>query len=83
MVYLTLIARAVFSLIYIMLIFLAVAPWLSLGRKDSWLAPLYAATDWLLNPIRAGLPPEKIGMDVSPYVALILVYLVQRVIFLL
>jgi uncharacterized protein YggT (Ycf19 family) len=81
MVYLTLIARIVFSLIYILLVFLAVAPWLSLGR-NSWLAPLYAATDWLLNPIRAGLPPEKIGYDVSPYVAIILVFLLQSVFFL-
>jgi uncharacterized protein YggT (Ycf19 family) len=78
MVYLTAFFRLLFLLAYVLLVFLAVAPWLSLGRKDHWLAPLYAVTDRLLNPIRAGLPPEKIGYDVSPYVAIILIYLIQR-----
>jgi uncharacterized protein YggT (Ycf19 family) len=78
MVHLNLILRIVFSLFYVLLAVVAVAPWLSRGRTDERLSFLYAATDWLLNPIRAGLPPAKIGMDVAPYVAIILLYLVQR-----
>jgi len=78
--YLNLILRIAFSLTYVLLVAIAVAPWLSRSRTDSWPRPLYAATDWFLNPIRAGLPPEKIGYDVSPYVAIILLYLVERLI---
>jgi uncharacterized protein YggT (Ycf19 family) len=77
MVDLNFFARAVFSLFYVLLVARAVAPWLSRSRTDNRLQLLYAATDWLLNPIRAGLPPGKIGMDVSPYVAIILIYLIQ------
>jgi uncharacterized protein YggT (Ycf19 family) len=81
MVYINLIARAVFSLFYVLLVVRAVAPWLSGSLPDNWLRWLSAATDWLLNPIRAGLPPEKIGYDVSPYLAIILLYLIQRAFF--
>jgi uncharacterized protein YggT (Ycf19 family) len=81
MVNLSLVFRALFSVIYILLVLTAIAPWLARSRTNSWVRPLYAATDWLLNPIRAGLPPEKIGMDVSPYVAIILLYLIQRTFF--
>jgi uncharacterized protein YggT (Ycf19 family) len=81
MVYLTLLFRLVFSLFYVLLVARAVAPWLSRSRTDSWLTLLNAATDWLLGPIRAGLPPEKIGYDVSPYVAIIVLYLIQRALF--
>ena len=80
MVYLNLISRFVFSLFYVLLAVVAVAPWLSRGRADGRLSFLYAATDWLLNPIRTGLPPEKIGYDVAPYVAIVLLYLVQSLI---
>jgi len=76
-----LVVRAVFSVCYLLLVLRALAPLADRTRTSLWLRPLYAATDWLLNPIRAGLPPEKIGMDVSPYVIIILLYLVQRVFF--
>lgn len=78
MVNLSLVFRFIFSFVYILLILRALAPLVIRSRTNSWVLPLYAATDWLLGPIRAGLPPEKIGMDVSPYVAIILLYLVQR-----
>ena len=81
MVYLNLIARTVFSLFYVLLVARAFTPWLSDRLPDNWLRLLSAATDWLLGPIRAGLPPEKIGYDVSPYVAIIVLYLIQRVFF--
>ena len=82
MVYINLISRIVFLFFYLLLVARAVAPWLSDDRTEGWPQWLSAATDWLLNPIRAGLPPEKIGYDVSPYVAIIVLYLVQRAFFL-
>ncbi len=76
-----LIVRFLFSVIYLLLILRALAPFIDRSRSNNWLRPVYSATDWLLNLFRAGLPPEKIGMDVSPYVAIILLYLVQRIFF--
>ncbi len=76
-----LIVRSVFSAFYLLLIVRALAPFIDRSRSSNWLRPVYSATDWLLNLFRAGLPPEKIGMDVSPYVAIILLYLVQKIFF--
>jgi uncharacterized protein YggT (Ycf19 family) len=56
-------------------------PWFPHDRHGVLARPVYLATDWLLGPIRAGLPPQKIGMDVSPYVAIILLYLFKRLFF--
>ena len=63
-----------FSLVYLILIVQAVLPWITSSR-DNLLSRL---TDPLLNPIRQGLPPQKIGMDVSPAVAIILFWLAQK-----
>ena len=76
-----LIITILFSVFYLLLVLRALAPLVDRSRSKSWLRPLYAATDWLLNPLRAGLPPARIGMDVSPYVAIILLYLVQKIFF--
>ncbi len=76
-----LIVRLLFSAVYLLLVLRALAPLADRNRSAGWLQPVYAATDWLLNPVRAGLPPEKLGMDVSPYVVIILLFLVQKVFF--
>jgi uncharacterized protein YggT (Ycf19 family) len=39
--------------------------------------------DPLLNPIKLGLPPEKIGADVSPFLAIIFFLLIHRLIIFL
>ena len=61
-----------FSAYYVLLAARAVLPW-----KIVW---LHRLTDPVLNPIRAGLPPQKIGLDVSPFVAIILLWLAQKTI---
>lgn len=76
-----LVVRFIFSVFYLLLVLRALAPLVDRNRTIGWLRPVYQSTDWLLNPFRAGLPPEKIGMDVSPYVAILILYLVQRVFF--
>jgi uncharacterized protein YggT (Ycf19 family) len=77
--YVSLTIRILFTLCYLVLVLRALSPWLDRWRNSRW---LYQTTDWLLNPIRAGLPPEKIGMDVSPYVAIILLYLIEKFFFI-
>src|SRR6266536_1590207 len=46
-----------------------VASWLGWFRYARWMRPVYALTDWVIEPIRRYVPP--VGMfDISPLVAL-------------
>ncbi|HVN67447.1 MAG TPA: YggT family protein [Candidatus Sulfotelmatobacter sp.] len=67
----------IFDLYYAILIVKAVLPWVPHDRHHPLLRPFYQLTDPLLNTIKLGLPPAKIGYDVSPFVGLILVCLLQ------
>ncbi len=73
------IINILFSLAYLILVLRALIPWFSPSRDNL----LYRLTDPLCVPIQQGLPPEKIGMDVSPAVAIILLWLVQRLVLFL
>jgi len=64
----------IFSLFYLLFILRAVLPWLTRERIEL----VDKLTDPVLNPIKLGLPPEKIGMDVSPFIAIIIFWLVQK-----
>jgi len=67
----------IFDLYYVILILRAVLPWVPHDRQHPLLRPLYQLTDPLLLTIKLGLPPAKIGYDVSPFIGLILVWLLQ------
>jgi uncharacterized protein YggT (Ycf19 family) len=41
--------------------------------------PIYEATEPILSMIRNGLPPAWIGVDASPFIAIILLYVIQQV----
>mgnify|MGYP002813942624 CR=1 FL=1 len=64
----------VFSLYYLLFILKAMLPWLTRERIEL----VDKLTDPILNPIKLGLPPEKIGMDASPFIAIILFWLIQK-----
>ncbi len=68
-----------FALFYLLLILKAILPWLTRERIEL----LDRLTDPVLGPIRLGLPPEKIGIDASPFIAIILFWLVQRLVIML
>lgn len=67
-----------FSVCYILLALRAILPWIPHSRMIPWLSPIYCLTDPMLNPIRMGLPPQRIGMDVSPFVGIILLWLLHQ-----
>ena len=69
-----------FSVYYILLGLRAILPWFSHNRMHPLINPVYRVTDPYLNPIRAGLPPLRIGIDVSPFVGIILLWLAQKII---
>ena len=63
-----------FSLAYLTLVVRAVLPWIT-SAQDNMVTRL---TNPLLGPIRQGLPPQQIGMDVSPAVAILFLWLMQK-----
>ena len=69
-----------FSIIYILLALKAIIPWLPEGKIKYLASPLLIVTDPFLSVIRKGLPPLRIGMDVSPFIAIILLWILHRVI---
>jgi YggT family protein len=65
-----------FTLLMGAILIRVIASWFGIGRYRKWMRPIYAATDWLIEPIRRILPP--FGMfDFSPMVAWLVLYVVR------
>ena len=69
-----------FSIVYILLALRAVLPWIPHNRMNPFIRPIYLITEPVLSVVRAGLPPLRIGMDVSPFIVIILLWIVHQVI---
>ena len=70
-----------FFQVYILLIVVrAILPWIPHNRFNPLIAFVYEVTDPILQPIRRGLPPMKIGIDASPFVAIVLLWILQQII---
>lgn len=70
----------VFDVMYAAILIRVVASWLGAFRYSRWMRPVYWLTDWIINPIRRLLPHT--GMfDLSPLVALLVLWLVKTVVF--
>lgn len=69
-----------FSAYYILLAMRAVLPWIPHSKESPLVRPVYLLTEPVLLPIRKGLPPARIGMDVSPFIVIIFIWIIQQVI---
>jgi uncharacterized protein YggT (Ycf19 family) len=69
----------IFDISYILIVIRAFLTYLPHNRYHPIIKPAYDMTEPLLSIIRKGLPPAKIGMDASPFIAIILLYLLQQV----
>jgi uncharacterized protein YggT (Ycf19 family) len=69
----------IFSLYYLILVVRALLPWFLRDRRNPLFHLICLITDPLLNPIRQGLPPQKFGMDVSPFILIFLLWLIQKI----
>jgi YggT family protein len=66
----------VFTLLMGAILIRVIASWFGIGRYRKWMRPIYAVTDWIIEPIRRILPP--FGMfDFSPMVAWLVLYVVR------
>jgi len=81
--FLIFIVNFLFSFFYILLALRAILPWIPHSRTNPFLIPLYRVMEPVLTVLRQGFPPSWMGMDVSPFVMIILVWILHQVLLML
>jgi YggT family protein len=75
-VWMQVLLSAVFTILMTAILIRVIASWLGIGPYRKWMRPVYALTNWLIDPIRRILPPVGI-FDFSPMVAWLVLYMVR------
>jgi len=75
-VWMQVLLSAVFTILMAAILIRVIASWLGIGPYRKWMRPVYALTNWLIDPIRRILPPVGI-FDFSPMVAWLVLYVVR------
>jgi YggT family protein len=66
----------IFTVLMTSILIRVIGSWFGIGPYNRWMRPVYALTNWLIDPIRRILPP--FGMiDFSPMVAWLVLYVVR------
>jgi YggT family protein len=76
-----LLALLVGTVYWVLLVALALrvlGSWFGFFRYARWMRPAYALTDWLVEPIRRGVPPMG-GFDWSPLLAWLVLWVLRAV----
>jgi YggT family protein len=66
-----------YNVLFVALMLRVIASWFGFFRYSRWMRPAYALTDWLVEPIRRLLPPTG-AIDFSPLVALLVLWVLQK-----
>ena len=74
------VTNLIFDLAYILIVIRAFLTYMPHNRFNVFIKPIYDTTEPSLSIIRKGLPPAKIGVDAAPFIAIVLLYLLQQVI---
>ncbi len=74
--WLRLLVSGAFSLVMAALFIRVIGSWFGLGRYRTLMRPVYAITDWVVEPIRRVLPPAGM-IDFSPMVAWLVLLLLR------
>ena len=75
-VWLRALVGAAFNVVMIALFIRVIGSWFGVSRYRRWMRPVYAVTDWIVEPIRRLLPP--VGMvDFSPMVAWLILWVLR------
>ena len=75
-VWLRVLVSAAFTILMAAILIRVIGSWLGIGEYRKWMRPVYALTNWLIDPIRRILPPVGI-FDFSPMVAWLVLYVVR------
>jgi YggT family protein len=66
----------IFTVLMTAILIRVIGSWIGIGPYNRWMRPVYALTNWLIDPIRRILPP--FGMiDFSPMVAWLVLYVTR------
>ena len=68
---------ALHGLVFAALLVRVIGAWFGVFRYSRWMRPVYALTDWLVEPIRRVLPPMG-ALDWSPLVACLVLWLLKQ-----
>jgi YggT family protein len=69
----------IFGVYEFLILIRALLSWVNVSPYHPLVRILYSLTDPLLKPIRRVIPPVGGALDISPAVALILLFIVQRI----
>jgi YggT family protein len=75
-VWLRVLVSAAFTILMAAILIRVIGSWLGISEYRKWMRPVYALTNWLIDPIRRILPPVGI-FDFSPMVAWLVLYVVR------
>jgi len=78
-----LVINFLFIIYYFLLLARIFLPFIPHNRFHPALKPVYMITDPILVPLRQALPPLRIGFDAAPFIALLLVWILQKVIMMI
>jgi YggT family protein len=67
---------ALFTVLMTAILIRVIGSWLGIGPYRKWMRPVYALTNWLIDPIRRLLPPLGV-IDFSPMVAWLVLYVLR------
>jgi YggT family protein len=75
---LALLISTAYAVVFAALAVRVLGGWFGFFRYARWMRPAYALTDWLVEPIRRGIPPVG-GFDWSPLVAWLVLWVLKTV----
>ncbi|MFA4967705.1 MAG: YggT family protein [Candidatus Margulisiibacteriota bacterium] len=70
----------VFAFYYILVLVRILLPFVPHNRQHPLIKPIFDLTDPILTPIRQGLPPMKFGYDVAPFIVILMLAILQRLV---
>jgi len=77
-VWLRFVVGSVIGLLMAAILIRVIGSWLGIGRFNRWMRPVYALSDWIVEPIRRRLPPMG-ALDLSPMVAYLLLLMLRQI----
>ncbi|HTY12722.1 MAG TPA: YggT family protein [Candidatus Omnitrophota bacterium] len=69
-----------FAAYYLLIVLRALLPFIPHNRQAIFIKQVYDLTEPVLLPVRQGLPPSVFGYDVSPFLIILFLAIVQRLI---
>jgi YggT family protein len=74
--WLQVLVSALFTVLMTAILIRVIGSWLGIGPYRKWMRPVYALTNWIIDPIRRLLPPLGV-IDFSPMVAWLVLYVLR------